>query len=101
MAGKAIPHYHVLMGLPGCMPDVNQVYDTVDQARNGAQEWAEVCRQDGDKVVGNKQAGYQNETMRTYIEVTTRCFDGCMVRCPECGTTYDTSEYACWCCGAK
>ena len=62
-----LKHYHVLVGLPGCMPDGNDVCQTQAEARDCAQWWADQYREDWncdtDKsyyvVIGNKREGYE------------------------------------------
>jgi len=59
-------HYHVLVGLPGCMPDSNDVCQTQAEAQDCAQWWAQQYREDWNpdtdksyyKVLGNKRMGY-------------------------------------------
>jgi len=55
-------HYHVLVGMPGYMPETNEVYQTLRDARDAAQWHADTYRDDWDpgyKVTGNKRDGYE------------------------------------------
>lgn len=60
-------HYHVLVGLPGYMPDSNDVCRTLAEAGNCAQWQADQYREDWDYendcsyylVTGNKWEGYE------------------------------------------
>lgn len=56
MANKR--HYHVLIGLPGYMPDANFLCDTKGQAQDLALFEARAFREAGYKVTGNKGHGY-------------------------------------------
>ena len=87
-----VAHYHVLMGQPGCLPDVNETYPTKREAQDGAMFWARMCRDGGEILDGNKRDGYRNLSMNTTIEITSVCHDGCVVKCNACGTQYDPQE---------
>lgn len=69
-------NYMVMLSMPGCLPDSQEVYATLTDARNGAQRWAEIMREDGDYVKGNKKIGYvvyrdkESAYPYYYIEIT-------------------------------
>jgi len=60
-------HYHVLVGMPGYMPDNNDVCRTRGEAESSALYWANEYRNDWDSdtdksyyiVTGNKHDGYE------------------------------------------
>jgi len=74
-------HYHVLGGIHGCMPDVNDVYHTKQDAREGLKWWIQDGRDSGYKYSGNLKDGYFEELKsnmqqypNNYFEIT-ECFE--------------------------
>lgn len=51
-------HYHVMNGIHGCLPDYNEVYETISDARNGLKENVSMARENGDRLKGNLKNGY-------------------------------------------
>jgi len=74
-------HYHVLGGIHGCMPDVNDIYHTKMEAREGLKWHIENAREDGYKYSGTLRDGYFEEEEsevrqwpNNYFEIVT-CFE--------------------------
>jgi hypothetical protein len=53
MATKQFQHYHVLVGIPGCMPDDNQVFTNRKDAVSYAISAKEDYKEQGFKVSGS------------------------------------------------
>jgi len=78
-AGRTRPHYHVLFGLRGYMPDLNEVFETHEQAVEYANDLAHQLG-DEDRVEGDPDAGAWDvgEDGNRYIEVTECDEDTCL-----------------------
>lgn len=51
-------HYHILAGLHGYLPNINEVYKIKQDARMGLKELIEWDRETGAKYSGNLREGY-------------------------------------------
>lgn len=117
---KVANHYHVLVGLPGYMPNSNYPCETLkeagDMALYEANEFRETgYRRFGDladsqgKVVGNKHDGYVVLRPTLWSEsdckwdvwqtITISPCDELDCRCSKCGTLFCEEDYMCQKCG--
>jgi len=78
-------HYHVLGGIHGCMPDVNDVCHTKQDAKESLKWWIDDGRDAGYKYSGTLKNGYFEEEkseMRqwpnNYFEITECCEEDCL-----------------------
>ena len=110
---KHADHYHIHVGLPGCLPNTSFSCETLAEAGNIAYEEAEAFRDAGfhrnyghDQrgiVTGNKHDGYEvlRSSLWEYKERTTwqtitihHCNDA-ECRCPECATLFCCGDGVC------
>ena len=64
-------HYHVLSGLHGSMPDINDVCETVQEAKNDLKFWRDIFRDQGVKLSGNiKDEYFEFLNENGYIEIS-------------------------------
>lgn len=54
-----VPHWHVMQGIPGYLPDTNEVARTLTEARQYARQRAEWAREEEYIVRGNMRDGYE------------------------------------------
>ena len=86
-------HYHVLGGIHGCMPDVNDVYHTKMEARGGLKWWIADGRDAGYKYSGNLKDGYFEELKNVNRQHPNNYFE--ITECSEEDCLRD-SDLECW-----
>ena len=68
-------HYHVLNGIPGCLPDNNQVYKTKQEAKEGL-KWTVSQLRDIEPYQGNLNHGRFNSIHGFYYaEISDPCYE--------------------------
>lgn len=77
-------HYHVLAGFHGCMPESNDSFHTVKEARDCLKQFVSDLRETGNTLSGNLKSGYfelikKTDALCDYLEISecveTDCFD--------------------------
>lgn len=58
MTETAKTHYHVYFSSPGCLPDDNDIFDTLKEAQSFMRDSAAEERENGNTVTGNARDGY-------------------------------------------
>ena len=120
-----LKHYHVLVGLPGYMPNSNYPCSTLAEAGDVAYEEAKAFREAGyatdwskdclGKVVGNKREGYEvlrrslwhdgvdglgtGYSWEVWQTITISPCDMADCQCPKCGALFYEEDCICEECG--
>jgi hypothetical protein len=58
MANETKTHYHVMTGLHGCLPDYNEIFTTLKEARDGLKEIVKDLRDSKNTFRGSLKKGY-------------------------------------------
>jgi len=72
---KSQKHYHIICGFHGCLPEMNEVYTSIQSVREALKEYISELRSSGNKFAGNLKHGYfecikKEDILGDYFEIS-------------------------------